>query len=180
MNPLHLSNHVYIDLCFCFSFLHAVCHVRSWNTHPTSHVVNIRFNLFRLSTDKETQPGFSSLFTKQVVGSSHSISLSQIYSSFSHCGSPHGLTHIGWTPVNCLCFKEGRKMLFLPIARLQTPMAYSSDIIAPHYLTLNPFLLYFCPLLLLFHYTWEPHHPTPKHTGFKVRLLSRCVKLAAY
>lgn len=80
MNILHHQKHVYIDLCFCFPFLHAVMRVVRTST-PASHVVNIRVNLFKLNAVKETQPGFSSLLMNQAVGSVLKLRSSQFFTS---------------------------------------------------------------------------------------------------
>lgn len=72
--------------------------------------------------------------------------------------------------------KKKRNKKNTPLAvTLQTPMAFSSALIALHYLTPKSRTLS-CPL------SQPPFKSSPqKHTGFKVRLTSRCrVKTTAY
>lgn len=67
------QNLVYVDLFSLFIPLRAVMCVLGMSPLfplPASHVVNIRFNLFRLNAVKETPPGFSSPLMNQAVGSS--------------------------------------------------------------------------------------------------------------
>lgn len=94
----NILHHVYVNLCFCFPFLHAVMCVLGAST-PTCHVVNIRVNPFRLNAVKETQPVFSSLLMNQALGSmlklisSHFFTLSIALIPLSVCELARVNTH---------------------------------------------------------------------------------------